>query len=62
MLMRGTVDIRDAPLICKVIEQKILEHLMQCKDCRPGVRCIQYMSLKEIQNSLRVGSSDDQKN
>ncbi len=61
-MIAGMIDIKDAPKICNALEERILEHLLQCKDCRPGVRCIQYMSLKEIQNNLRTGGSNDQKN
>ncbi len=56
------INIKDAPKMYSILDEKILEHLLRCAKCRPGLRCIQYMSLREIQNNLRVGSSDAQKN
>lgn len=58
------IDIRDAPAICDIVEQKIVEHLLKCDNCKPGVKCIQYMCLAEIRDILRVveGNQRDQKN
>ena len=46
------IDVRDAPAVCDVVGQKIIEHLLKCKNCKPGVKCTQYICLAEIRNDL----------
>jgi hypothetical protein len=46
------IDIRDAPAICDTLNNKIMEHIFECSICRPGIRCVKYVSLTEIRDRL----------
>ncbi len=65
MLMRGMVDMRYIPLIYDAINKRIVEHILTCKDCTQGVRCMQYIGLAEVRDSLDFvegKNNRDQKN
>jgi len=48
----GLIEMRNAPAFYNAINERIIDHVLVCKVCRPGVRCTQYVSLTEIRNSL----------
>ena len=59
----GMINIREAPKLYGKLNEKLTEHILSCMNCRPGMRCLQYVSLLEISDNLKwVESSNDQKN
>ena len=62
MYREELVDVRDAQARFKEMEGEILRHLLLCIHCKPGVRCIDYLSLKAKQNGLQMESSKYQDN
>lgn len=62
-IIAGTIDVREVPKLYSVSKEKLTEHLLKCLKCRPGMRCLQYVSLLEISDNLKwVENSNDQKN
>ncbi len=62
-IIAGMIDIREVPKLYSVSKEKLTEHLLKCMNCRPGMRCLQYVSLLEISEKMKwVESSNDQKN
>jgi hypothetical protein len=61
----GLIEIQHAPAFYDALNERIVEHVVSCNICRPGVRCTQYISLAEIRNDLSFvegKNQDDQKN
>jgi hypothetical protein len=51
-IFKDLVDTKDAPGLYIKADEKVLQHLMLCRDCRPGIRCIEYMSLMAVCDTL----------
>lgn len=48
----GLIDIKYAGIVYDALNEKIIEHVLTCKDCKPGIRCMQYIGLAEVRDSL----------
>lgn len=59
----GMINISEAPKLYGKLNEKLTEHILSCMNCRPGMRCLQYVSLVEIRDNLKwVEVTSDQAN
>ena len=56
------IDIREAPKIIETLNDKLIEHMVNCSKCRPRVRCLQYIILADIKSNLKMEAISDQAN